>query len=477
MGNRLAAFIKVGDSVYKPGKENERIREGSIADIIDESNPLWGGKSLEQICSSWNNTVYVPCIIDRAQYQLYLDAKKAKGVGIVNGASQVVDPIAFRPNRKVLKLETLQKITGDKDLITKARSAESMNFIDLSGGKISLEDFTDEADLPAGVIPDTNLIYNGSYTYGSGGDYATMMLFRDDIANLTGDLTGTCISNISQTGSYLAMNFTLGGYTYTQTSNSDPMAISGGGYVIETSLSAGGYALNERQEGSGIYILEKHDMTFTGGGGTETGMYFYGIGTAFDCHVRRNVFDYDTLVSGLRFNDVTLSPWVYQNCIKDAGTFSIQILTAGSGTKIENNTIISTSDAAGFSIGNIAAYLANNVAYLGGTSTCYGDVGSATGYNNAGNDLTNENGDFSTGSGNLTEISNPFSTTDFQINSGSSLYGAGIAPTIAANTVSANGVSLSQGAGNYDIGAWTVDRSATGANVPQKMINYYRRRM
>jgi hypothetical protein len=62
----------------------------------------------------------------------------------------------------------------------------------------------------------------GSYTVGSGGNYATWYAALSDMYNqtLTGDLTFTQISDVTETQARGSMSPNLGGFRFTITSNS-----------------------------------------------------------------------------------------------------------------------------------------------------------------------------------------------------------------------------------------------------------------
>ncbi len=78
------------------------------------------------------------------------------------------------------------------------------------------------------VVSDLRLISSSNYTYGSGGNYATRALAYADVNNLTGNLTLTSVSDVTET-SGAAINKNFGGFVFTD---------NGAGYVSTYNVNA-----------------------------------------------------------------------------------------------------------------------------------------------------------------------------------------------------------------------------------------------
>jgi len=184
--NRVCVPIKRGD--------NGQYRNGMPICHIDEA--MWG-IPLEKIISQFCSQAYFFMLIDRNQIPFF----RAATMPILDTAKSKPECDVFlHPRSTVINYADLETDLGISGLKDRIASTESLGIID--GTRISTERFKDirAIGLPADTIPDAMSVSNGLYTFGSGGDYATATLFFADVAaTLTGNITGTQISDVTET--------------------------------------------------------------------------------------------------------------------------------------------------------------------------------------------------------------------------------------------------------------------------------------
>ena len=456
---RTAIIIKVGDQKINAAKMHYRLREGSIVDIIDEDNPIWGGKTLEQIISTDMakifaiaeiNPTFLPEIMKSfVPIGLAIDTRK-KG----DGQLYVPDKTIFRPRCKVLQLSDLATKLGDASLVEKWRGSETVPFANLTD--LNVQDFTAAGDLSADVIGDRNAITSGSANIGSGETYTTITSALADIGNLTGNLTFTVTSNTSETLNWTATAENLNGYTLKFTADAYHAGVLNAGR--KASMTGNGRIFLLEVEGSGGVIIEKLECTKTDARAASKFICVEDVVTGWSGEFSYLICDgQDSLDCLIEINDAQVSADVWGCGCYDIHFYSFSYDALAGGSICENCTSRDSNGSGFYGGGGANCTIRNCAAVDSGWNSDFDTIGSATGYNNASSDDTGDDGNWGTGSGNIDITNADFSDSTWQIDNTSNLYQAGANPAIEPNEEYVNSVAIETD--DVDIGCWGIERA------------------
>jgi hypothetical protein len=300
--DRLAVVFKCGD---QPGDGLKHMDPVALYSERDWGIPL------EKIISANMHRVFLVMEFDPKMRPFFEDATKPIGVWHDNVLGvDIPHPINYRARQKRLDLaavmrdlkmpnleaDALSRHTGVS--LVRAHSLNENHFIDAS---ILSRD--------TGVF-DRNSISSGAVTYGSGGTYADRVALFADIANLTGNLTATMISDIVQTA-IASLNVKLNAHTLTLTSNKWGKNVQANGWLNTINESGSGFTGLQLAVPAGDsegtirceYLNEK-----IAGSGSSAFNYFNGApsGTAvviqfFDSIIDGNAIAHSNI--GINFND------------------------------------------------------------------------------------------------------------------------------------------------------------------------------
>lgn len=256
-------------------------------------------------------------------------------------------------------------------------------------------------------IPKTTeaLISSGSYTLKlAGGDYSTWAGFWDDLDNLTGDITLTVdASAFSEDTAPATVTESLNGHTITITPASFPTTTdaSTGARITGNYVE---YMLHLSTEGPGIILIE--GIVFIEGTSEPVRMLTTSsIITSFLLILRRNIVKGGT--TGWWNGDSSLTDWqIYNNIFYDARSWTIVIYYDVPTGIFANNTLVDGNRSVDAGDENIT--FKNNINFSASDVGWYSIGTLVKGYNNATSDDTGEDADFSEGSGNLSNIADPF---------------------------------------------------------------------
>ncbi len=201
----LYLFLKKGDQdpdpIANPDK-NAFMKEGMVVAYHDEAIPDHGPISS---LSDHTKKVYVVVRISEAYRE-----NAATWTLPLYDEDEVLESIFDAPTplykrSRTIDLQQLATDLGDPSLYEAWASgnpvepvdATKLNFGLLRVKRSDLKDYNDTVKNPP--VKDTNAITSGTYTVGSGGDYATITLFEADFGTPTGNLTGQIISDINET--------------------------------------------------------------------------------------------------------------------------------------------------------------------------------------------------------------------------------------------------------------------------------------
>lgn len=262
------------------------------------------------------------------------------------------------------------------------------------------------------------VITAGNYTLkASGGDYATLKDFLNDLGNLTGDLTLTVdAGTYNETVLAGAVTESLNGYTLWIKPASFPTTTDGTtGVIFNVNVGAGANFIQSQVNGAGTFIIEGLNFTYT----TNRPHYIaaiYSAAAGYNFIIRRCVFK-QAYEGAIYIYDGDPTYNIYNNVIikSEGASVSYGIYVRGINFKgyISNNTVIDVAGVStGYGLGQESAgntgLFENNLVYNSKTSD-FRNVGSCTGNNNASKDATAD--DFGTGGSWQISIADPFANS------------------------------------------------------------------
>jgi hypothetical protein len=310
-------------------------------------------------------------------------------------------------------------------------------------------------------------VAQGSFTVGTGADYASWDLAIADIdATLTGDLTFTQIAAVpADGGTAAAKAVALAGFTLKLTSDTPHLGRPAAGHLTSlTGAADSNHIIPLQVTGTGKLEIEQLNLRRTG---TPTASNSIDVETQgpdvdiHDCIAISSATAGTTIgvktVGGVGAGSGTdINVW---NCAISGFTTGGSLAAGNSSVlTVENCTVwdCATNIDAASSDGTFI----NNVAFDQTATADFANTGSATGTNNASEDATAGDGNWNTGTGNITTIvpgtefvSVLTSSADMvKVASGGSLDDGGTTTTITANTTGIRG-NARPGDANYSIGA------------------------
>jgi hypothetical protein len=302
-------------------------------------------------------------------------------------------------------------------------------------------------------------------TVGSGGDYATWQALVQALSatGISEDTTVQQISDTNETGFYSA-GITLNGYTLIFESDTPHGGDPTKGHTINVSGATNSVGVSCRGTGTGLFIVRHLKAVVSG-----SDLNMYGITlneSGPDFLVHDLLVDISGATGGLpagiiqSSNNSGRSVFMFNCAVKAASigyAFSIQN-NYGADLRVENCT--ADGGAYGFAHSGAVSDYINNVAVNAATGGFNSNISTCYGYNNASDDPSAGDGNWSTAANNITGITpaNEFASLSFaspsfaKLKAGGSLEAGGTAPTIVENTVGIRGNARPHN-GSYSIGA------------------------
>jgi hypothetical protein len=392
MADYIDVFFKVGDA---PGL----LKDGQPVFYIDPDE--WG---YEPVLSEWMQRVF-----------LCVRVPKTWKTKLLNVLSCVyVNPDLCDPDIANIKYVRAAYISfdefataiNDPDLVSRLRGDSIVNIIDLRDKDITTAIFKDMSTHPLTEQPDYNAVTSGSYTVGSGGDYASWVAAFTDIGNLTGDLTFTQISATAETAR-ITSAAQLNGYTFLATSTPHHLGSTSSNLI---SLNQNEFGFNIAFTNAGTSILDNLNIisavalstryhsvsTSPPVGGIVTQVFsnllvnknlkigsciYCGAGHYFSLH-NCNVWNQATSTpqnGGITFMSNAVLTSTVENCVSAGCVIGFFLNYDGTAAPVTLRNCIAVSNGLDYS----------------GTATL-------TGYNNASQDTSADNANWATGSGNVT---------------------------------------------------------------------------
>ena len=359
--------------VYKIGDAENGIKDREPITYID---PLdYNSQDYGKTFSPWMKKVYL--IVKRPR--LRIDRVK----------TQLLLPPGHRRRVNLKALDVLYP--GIEDKLRSTSMKDTVDVIDNDDNGI-LESLT--LNIPK---KDYNAVSSGAYTVGSGGDYATWSLAFADITDLTNNLNFTQISETTEAAA-ASVSSNLNGYTLNINGNKN--------YVSNVTFAQD--FLNFLCEGPGTLFVNNFSGRRGVAGDLVSRGYilFASINTTFTANIYCCAYNGNSVNgSGVRINDNTPIINIYSSFFYNASN-GIYIQTANSLNKYENNTFY--SGGVGMDLGSSVCLVQNTASF--DNTTDFLNISNATGNNNASSDATAANANWSTGTGNLTNL---VATDDF----------------------------------------------------------------
>lgn len=441
-------IVKPGDQASALNKPYMTLKEGSVVEIIDRTDPTWKGASFNEIITDHMKKVYAMGYINKSQIPMIKETLPEIGYFKLVYPN-IPDTNVYRKRTKLIPLNVLAGISGDANLEKNWRSTSIIPIQDWTG--LRETDFIDASSKPnTPEIYDLNSISSGSYTVGSGGDYATWAAAWGDLAGLTGILY---LTEIASTTNNVTTNIDidLNNYSLIMTSRGRHWGNFNAAYRISTSIDNDTVRL--RAEGPGTIIMSKFDIYQSANAGDQF-IVISTIDAACDIYIYDILFDANNLAKeAIYLNDDTPNVYCYNIVGRNFVNGRVLAVEVGTSSDIFENITGYNSAAGIYRISSEPIIMRNCAGHT--SPDDYNSIDSATGYNNASEDGSAADGNWSTGSGNITAATSQY-YDNYKINSSSSLFGAGSNPTITGHTHYINGVPIIPGA--VDIGAWGVPR-------------------
>ena len=306
----------------------------------------------------------------------------------------------------------------------------------------------------------------GSFTVGSGGTYVDWAAALADIAaTLTGDLTLTQISAIPAETGATTKTIALAGYTMVCTSaehRGDP----NGGYISTRDGAAdnlNNFDINVT--GTGKLEVSNLNCRATGTPSSITMIKVYSSGPDVDIHDCITIANETSgTIVGIQMNDdggasgsTDLHMW---NCVASGGAVGIIPAVGYSAVVVVENCTAFAANTC-FDCSSDVMELLNCVAFDNTLNGDFVGTGSADGTNCASEDATAGDGNWSSGTGNITTIvpatefvSISTSSADMvKVTGAGSLDAGGVVTTITENTLGIRGNARPGTDTDYSIGA------------------------
>lgn len=295
------------------------------------------------------------------------------------------------------------------------------------------------------LVVDRNVVASGSFTVGGGAadDYPTWSAAFADVApNMTGDLTFTQTSSLTETA-YAFTDENNNGYTFLATSDNPPYGDPTSGWL--TSINWNQHFININQGGAGDVILEYIHARRVTASVNNVVIFNVGSKTSGAKRICRYLMADGAGYSakgnwGYRCSDADVV-LEFHSCIVwdiEDEAIGFEIANFNSCT-IENCEAYSCGTAGtGFNLHNLVATIRNCAAHENGTADFVG-IGNCTGRYNLSSDATAADGNWGAALGNITNTAaaacvqsvDDTNSAFFDILSGGAFVGTGEANTLA----------------------------------------------
>lgn len=445
---------------------------------VDYIDPLeWGLRAEDIFKRSDCGRIYTYIAIPRS--------KKDTIINVLSGYGTPEDGFRYKARKALINLDRVGVLHGIPDLEAQSNNPyKQMPIIYAPKFDAScLFDIRNEKITKLGYIKDEHTVSSGSYTVGGGVTYLTWAAAFTDIANLTGNLTFTQISAVTETAAH-TITENLASNTLNITSTLDHKGNPNSGYIT-TAINNSFYI---SPEGPGTVNVSK--LYIVKSGINQLSLLAAAVTTGFTLNIFNNLHDSKEYAGswGIFLNDVDIIANIYNNKIwggryTGGGGLLIQALSASS--IVENNTIY---DCTGGVVNTSQAVTYRNNLILDQYTTyaCWSGLTNAIGRNNCSFDTTGDDADFTGGgSGNIssiTDLNEVQSVTDTDATfldvrtDATNANDGGVAVSIAGNTAGIEGNVRPRTDGTYSQGASQWASALGGVTALFRYFKHYLRR-
>jgi hypothetical protein len=427
--------------------------------IIDYADELEWGRKI--ILPEHQKKCFATFIVDRK----YLPLIKQQLISTGDDENPKGD-LSYRKRTGLIDLDLIPGIVGSSDLMDKWIGKDVIApVVDLRSLDIStLIKPSSEAIIS---MQDLNAVTSGDFDIGTAGDYLTFVAADADTNNLTGNISYTQISDITETAeAYFSV--TGGSNTVTFDSDSPHGGDPTSGHLLSIGHNQQGLRINISSATTEVKNLRGKR---TVAGSNTLKAIFSGGGNTTNDDFHDLIADGNSLQGqGISQSVVGTLTKVRNFIIYNCGNKGMYIY---SNNHVENGLVYNCDyglDMRG------QAWTAENVSCFDNTTADFTGHSAATGKNNASSDASATNANWATGTDNQPSLT---SSTEMELavdanmadpKSGGTVKSSGKAPTYS--TVDMNGVTYASG---YPTGPKMLVSAATGTIIPNVM-NYMRRR-
>jgi len=439
--NFIYATLKVGNKEISPTKPKHiGMKDGMFIDFVDPTE--------------WSQPVFHSDNMKRVNAIIkYPRSYKSR---LINALRYIKTAGKEREREAYISLSELETATGILNLESDLRGPGIVPLID--GKNLSTTLFKESSKKEWRKISDLNSVSSGNFGVGSGDDYTTWSAAAADIANLTGNLTFSQSSNTTDTGS-ASVEENLNSNILKFTNDTKPLGNPTTGFIASWSSNSLDSIL-PTTEGPGTFEIDGLYFKQITNANANTFIIPHTATVTFTCLIHDCLFDGNGLKNrAIRTLDSDILIHVYNALIWDQTEVAVR-LESGSlnaSSLFENMTVLNPTAASFFIPSGAATF--RNIYAESGSSAAFLSHGSATGRNCASNDSSAGDGNWGTGSDNLTseETSNFESvddtSSDFAKVGAGNLAAGGSAVAISGHTVGIRGNAGGRAGSTPSIGA------------------------
>lgn len=448
--------------VYWKRGDNGHYKHGMEVGVYDPIE--WGHDEIQEMMhfSPWMQTVYQITIHSREEKAEYLEGLEEIGPKDIYGEF-IRGHVDHRVSKKMLDIDKLKNVSKDVDIDVKLKSGKHQDKIDCRANKKIAKDTSSATFFPH--IPDLRVITSGNYSHGTAGDYSDIIALLADInsGSVDGTFNFTQISDESLS-SAITMNQDYGafdanflssaphggditaGWTISSSSGTNLLTcqaqtgatgiIDFGGISIVRSGGASALAnifLDGRRAGTEVRF---HDLFVDGAGVAATGIIFRSIGGGAGAKVK-----------------------MYNNSIRDCTGNGLSYLSANIPL-VDIQQVLVEGCNVGFESASLAATVINS-GFVNNTTDVQ-NIGGSTGDFNITGDASGANGNWNTGTNNITGVT---PGAEWELDDTSSEYAAVLGSNASSSTTTPTiDASLMDGAWTNEIGP----KIKLGGGVPSR---------
>ena len=435
MTDHFYATIKVGSQLTS--KPNVGMKAGYIVDYIDpDIYPFtdydFGDQHLK---------AYAVIKLEKSKLDLIKPLVRENSPPVIPG-----DPFSnnYRQRSGGFKLTDLANLAGFPNLVEQWKGDSSIPVLDLRGSawdtKIKFTNGFSIDDLNG--IPDNNLVTSGTFTIGSGGDYATFAAFFADLGTATGNLIGRIISDVTESAVAL-MQTIMDAFDLTLDSNAPHLGDVTAGHTVSIAHNAQGIQIDSLGSflSSNYTIKDFSAKRTVNGQGDAFVIFITTIVENLALHIMNNMFIDGGGFTGGGFLSKQVPLEIDRIAIRNC-SLGFSNRTTNNVTRLFENSLVEGCSSIGINLASRSNFTCRNVAaYNNGTD--WDNIENAIGIETGASDATNADVNWNTGTNNNPSLTpgNEIELNDTIPGYASHLSGgtvSGAAPTLSSVDMAGN---------------------------------------